>query len=1209
MEQPERGGRGARTNTSRHRRPRGRGGFTEGGGGSASAGAGHQGAGRGHDGAATQHRGRGQFRGTPGGRRPGGQRGRPFNRQPRRDAPAWFRDFERNLHTEPVSARSRNDDRGSRDGGDSNRASRPSWEEDVRPSFPIRADRRPADRAVPFPSFDDVTAAGKCRRDDIGPASGNAASRYVYDCFLNALSSGAKVTLSSFRLVPDAGLGRLVEAVNCNLASLYGKAVAFCDPDKEYICYGKVLKLGKEQVALLYDGAGVTSENESHEFVLVNLNVDAFCFIHFLAAIKGKSSDDLSRVESLFLMEGRQRLDADPIDISRCGTGSSINTQRDGKVSLDDSQAAALQAVVTSDRGVLIHAPSGTGGKELLNAAVHSLLNMGHTMEGCGPVVVANHKSAKVTKNKAENMFDLDAEVDITFEGSASAVVSQGKLNECLVRLSEVLQEICTMKSAILHQSHLEGVTREFSMKRHEERNFVEPWLFFGINHNEMKAAVSRADIEAFRKDCQNVLKAFGNVPSSSGAVGFSFERVQPSPSTGAQAITDDLRSVYVWKTINAAGTEPIQTQARSIMQLERCHRWQLYKQWLLNLKQNAIQRLEDAQNEVLKCQLCMNTLVTESVVGPPASDVSVILTSVSAVIMHGAVFETLQPKALILYNAHEVPAFLAPVLLSDSVTKVVLIGDNMCPQSFPASSLWSFAFSNQSFSLHELNVQHCQSQAVCDLLAPFTSAPLRSVVLMETIRGIAESVQFFDTADLDEAVLMSSRLCLHLQTHGYEAKDVAVINLAFSPSRASQTLADELRRLKCTFTVTTVQAVYPKRTKIVVLLVGPGSLGTELAAALSRARYAVYAFGELRNADESCHNVFNIVSEKNQRTRPALSLTCARHPRSIVRVESGSSFRAKFQPNGACMNPCEAKKLCGHRCMQRCHDGDHPAYCDQPCLRKVCKRNHLCRNRCSERCTDRCLEVFTAKLPNCDHDASFRCYMWDGPEDMPHTFTAGPHEGSAVQQFKCRKTVTVDRRCGHSAQVLCFEKQAMAASTEPELERLGPCQETIQVKLACGHTASTVCCKAAGYRCSVPVVLVRPCGHSYSVPCGAADRRLIPPCNVLVRVALSCGHFAQRVCHRSAVPLCTTLVRRILPCGHAADVSCGDIQTPPCLVTVSKTLSCGHVQIRPCFDSRSPCIKSCGYMLPCRHPCNLRCGNHPHPERCEACKDKCVVS
>ncbi|KAH9374067.1 hypothetical protein HPB48_005336 [Haemaphysalis longicornis] len=852
---------------------RGRGGFTEGGGGSASAGAGHQGAGRGHDGAATQHRGRGQFRGTPGGRRPGGQRGRPFNRQPRRDAPAWFRDFERNLHTEPVSARSRNDDRGSRDGGDSNRASRPSWEEDVRPSFPIRADRRPADRAVPFPSFDDVTAAGKCRRDDIGPASGNAASRYVYDCFLNALSSGAKVTLSSFRLVPDAGLGRLVEAVNCNLASLYGKAVAFCDPDKEYICYGKVLKLGKEQVALLYDGAGVTSENESHEFVLVNLNVDAFCFIHFLAAIKGKSSDDLSRVESLFLMEGRQRLDADPIDISRCGTGSSINTQRDGKVSLDDSQAAALQAVVTSDRGVLIHAPSGTGGKELLNAAVHSLLNMGHTMEGCGPVVVANHKSAKVTKNKAENMFDLDAEVDITFEGSASAVVSQGKLNECLVRLSEVLQEICTMKSAILHQSHLEGVTREFSMKRHEERNFVEPWLFFGINHNEMKAAVSRADIEAFRKDCQNVLKAF------------------------------------------------------------------------------------------------------------------------------------------------------------------------------------------------------------------------------------------------------------------------------------------------------------------------------------------VYAFGELRNADESCHNVFNIVSEKNQRTRPALSLTCARHPRNIIRVESGSSFRAKFQPNGACMNPCEAKKLCGHRCMQRCHDGDHPAYCDQPCLRKVCKRNHLCRNRCSERCTDRCLEVFTAKLPNCDHDASFRCYMWDGPEDMPHTFTAGPHEGSAVQQFKCRKTVTVDRRCGHSAQVLCFEKQAMAASTEPELERLGPCQETIQVKLACGHTASTVCCKAAGYRCSVPVVLVRPCGHSYSVPCGAADRRLVPPCNVLVRVALSCGHFAQRVCHRSAVPLCTTLVRRILPCGHAADVSCGDIQTPPCLVTVSKTLSCGHVQIRPCFDTRSPCIKSCGYMLPCRHPCNLRCGNHPHPERCEACR------
>ncbi|KAH9374066.1 hypothetical protein HPB48_005335 [Haemaphysalis longicornis] len=584
-------------------------------------------------------------------------------------------------------------------------------------------------------------------------------------------------------------------------------------PTRQYICYGKILNLGEEQVALLYDGTGVTSESENHEFVLVNLNLDAFCFIHYLTAVNAKSSDDINRVQSLFLMERHQRLNADPADISGYGRGSVLNTQLVERVSLDDSQAAAFQAVVTSDRGALIHAPSGTGGKELLNAVVHSLLHMGHTMEDYGPVVVANHKSAKVTKNKAENMFDLDAEMDKTiFEGSASVVGSRRQLNECLVRLGEVLQDICTMKSAILHQSHLEGVTPEFFFKRHEETNCVEPWLLFGISDKKMKAFVSTADIEAFRKDCQHVLEAFGNVPSSSGAVGFSFERARQTSSMGAEAATDELKSVYVWKTINAAGTEPIRTQARSIMQLERRYRWQLYKQWVLTLKQNAIQRLEDAQNEVLKCQLLINTLLPESVVGPRASDVSVILTSVSAAIIHGAVFESLQPKSLILCNAHEVPAFLAPVLLSDSLTKVVLIGDNMCPQSFPASSLWNFAFKNQSFTLHELNVQHCQSQAVCDLLAPFTSAPLRSVVLMETIRGIAESVQFFDTADLDEAVLMSSRLCLHLQTHGYEARDVAVINLAFSPSRASQTLADELRQLKCTFTVTTVQAVYPKR-------------------------------------------------------------------------------------------------------------------------------------------------------------------------------------------------------------------------------------------------------------------------------------------------------------------------------------------------------------------------------------------------------------
>lgn len=1217
MEQLARGGRVARNNSSRHRRPRGRGIPTERGGASVSAEASHQGEERGLEGSAAQRRGRGHFRGTPGGRRPGGQRGRSFTRQPRHDTSAGFGDTERNLRSEPVSRGSHTNDRGSRDGRDNSRTSRPSWEEDVRPCFPVCSDRRPADRAVPFPSFDDVMAAGKCRRDNIGPASRNAASRHVYDCFLNALSSGARATLSSFRLVPDSGLGRLVEAVSCNLASLYGKAVAFCDPDKEYICYGKILKLGKELVALLYDGVGVTSEGENHEFVLVNLNVDAFCFIHFLAVINVKSSDDLSRVESLLLRQEHQRLDADPVD--ECGRGSLLNAldlqaygKLDGRVSLDSSQAAALQATGISDIGVLIHAPSGTGSKVLLKAAVNLLLNMGPTMKDHGPVMVANHKSA-VTKNKAKNIFDLDAEVVITTAGveeSASAVVSRGKLNESLDRLGEVLQEICTMKSVILHQSRLEGVTREFSMKRHEERNCVEPWLFFGINNNEMKATVSRADIEAFRKDCQNVLKAFGNVPSSSSSVGFSFERVRQSSSTGAQATSDDLKSVYVWKTINAAGTEPIRTQATNIMQLDRCHRWQLYKQWLLNLKQNAIQRLEDAQNEVLKCQLGINALLTESVVGPPASDISVILTSMSAAVMHCSVIESLQPKVLILYKAHEVPAFLAPIFLCGSVTKVVLIGDNTCPQSFPASSLWSFAFSNRSFRLHELSVQRCQSQAVCDLLAPFTSAPLRSGGTVETINGVTESVQFFDTADQDEAILMTSRLCLHLQTHGYEARDVAVIYLASSASGANQTLANKLQQLKCTYRVTTIQALYPKRPKVLVLLVGAGSLGTDLAAALSRARCAVYAFGKLRNADESCQNVFNIALEKNQRARPALSLTCARHPSNIIRVESGSDFRTKFQPNGACMNPCEARKPCGHRCMHRCHDGDHPAYCDQPCLRKVCKRNHLCRNRCSERCTERCLEVFTAKLPNCGHDASFRCYMWDGAEDVLHAFTAGQHGGSAVHQFKCRKTVTVKRLCGHSVQVPCFEKQAMAASSEPELDRLGPCQETMQVTLACGHTASTVCCRAAGYRCTVPIVLMRACGHSYKVACGSPDRRLVPPCNELVPTGLKCGHIVQRPCRQPVAPACTTVVRGILPCGHSADIVCGDrYSTPLCSVTVSKTLSCGHVQIRPCYDDRSPCSKSCGYMLPCRHPCNLRCGNHPHPERCEACKDKCVVS
>ncbi|KAL1432696.1 hypothetical protein MTO96_012911 [Rhipicephalus appendiculatus] len=729
-----------------------------------------------------------------------------------------------------------------------------------RSTFPVGADRPSRSKAVSFPTFADITAAMTLRREEIEPASQNSVSLHVYDCYLQAVSSDVRATLGSFRLVPDRGLGRVVTTANCDPVTLCGATVAFCDPEKQYVCYGQILKFDGKLVALLFDGLGITDDEESHEFVLVDLNLPTNRFINHLASLRSKSFDDMKRVKSLLQgeacesLESRLQVTHDEAAI-KTAFYSSLNSNLAETHPFDENQVIAVKAAVTSQRGVLIHAPSGTGDKELLRAAVEATLTV-DSLKNTGPVLVVGNGITPMFKNKPAGLFSLDTEVRKAADAvqeSASAILSKGKMNEGLLRINKVLKDLITLKSTVLHQSRFHGITREFSTKRSEETNCIEKWLMQGVSRRDMLAVVSAADIDAYHEDCQYLLDGSCVSTKSNRSVGFRYERA-PRTSQGAEGyFPGDLKAAYIWKTLK--------------------------------------------------------------------------------------------------------------------------------------------------------------------------------------------------------------------------------------------------------------------------------STGSDLAAALSRARCAVYGFGRLASADESCQNVFNTAHENNRRAKPALTLSCVRHPGTIVRIESGDDFVTKLPQTGWCMEPCGAKRHCGHTCPEICHEGDHPGSCDRPCPKNICSRNHPCLNKCSERCTERCLVVVTEKLPYCTHTATLPCYKWE-QRYVPIATLPGeaPSSRSGVLKYKCKIPVTVNLICGHTAQVPCFENQA---SKGTDVSALGPigalslrqykCTVPVTVNLQCGHTTQIPCFEEKStastgasvfeppgvlgqHKCTVPVTVVRDCGHQVQIACFENQLRTTTDASEFVR-------------------------------------------------------------------------------------------------------------
>lgn len=579
--------------------------------------------------------------------------------------------------------------------------------------------------------------------------------------------------------------------------------------------------------------------------------------------------------------------------------------------------------------------------------------------------------------------------------------------------------------------------------------------------------------------------------------------------------------------------------------------------------------------------------------------------------------------------------------------------------------SCWKDLLDSKHFKVYDLVFQYFQSQEVCDLLSPFLKSSLVARKPPQRVNGIGETVQFFNIPDIIEAAFMISRICVHLQAHNYESSDVAV--LVLSPRQgAMKALKVALLQQGCRYTVCTAKAFYPRRCKIALVHLGPGSLGTEFAAALSRVSFAVYGFGDFSKIDESCQNVLNTAKARTGHLFCGrLSLTCVCHPGRVISVASRQDFEAKLHGDGFCIDTSSGILRCGHACEfvdQEVRQVVAP--CKQPCEKTICKRSHECPNKCSEPCSRLCTQLITEKLPMCGHDATLPCHQLDTVLNAQNRLLDSSSSSSTSKQppvaYKCTVEMTKKRPCGHLVRTRCCDlffhcckelrqktlptcghaaTLACYIWDDPGKLTVHKCGETVTVRGSCGHDAFVPCHNVnyrmeghrrlpAGHKCTREVMKNAPCGHlvkakcfeSPSDPCQECGRACWALCKQRgLQTAGSSGMDAR--CSQNVVPRPSReTAAKMLPCGHpvsAEGTTLGRVAELDCQVMVPVTRQCGHVLRLACSVSRRtvkfpPCPEMVERPQPCGHKAYRRCGDSTWPDatltRCQHLVNKTLV-
>ncbi|KAN0098042.1 AAA domain containing protein [Tylopilus felleus] len=376
---------------------------------------------------------------------------------------------------------------------------------------------------------------------------------------------------------------------------------------------------------------------------------------------------------------------------------------------------------------------------------------------------------------------------------------------------------------------------------------------------------------------------------------------------------------------------------------------------------------------------------------------------------------------------------------------------------------------------------------------------------------------------------------------------------------------------------------------------------------ALSRTREGLYIFGNAENLSAKSRMWRSIIEEldAHDSVGPALPVACHRHPDKIEYVSSPGQL-SWIAPDGGCLEQCDQKLKCGHPCPFKCHcdDPDHVAVmCTQRC-RKLCRREHRCKEQCHTPCGD-CLfpvTVLGVELP-CGHvKDSVPCYRYDALEnarcdeevekplpDCEHwaKMPCSQDPKDYRCQVRCGELMAC---CGKSCNASCDECQSLndtltnGGAIKRTKHTLHPCQK----RLYCEHTCQGACSESHEHttRCKANCRQVCPhsrCRNQCSVPCAPCKQ----PCT------WSCTHYSCPVpCGSVCVrPPCDRRCEKILGCGHQCPSVCGEdcaIQVcPKCASEKQKAQIADFVMQRTLaeVDPDSESLEELVITIPsCRH-------------------------
>ncbi|XP_077302079.1 NFX1-type zinc finger-containing protein 1-like [Arctopsyche grandis] len=413
-------------------------------------------------------------------------------------------------------------------------------------------------------------------------------------------------------------------------------------------------------------------------------------------------------------------------------------------------------------------------------------------------------------------------------------------------------------------------------------------------------------------------------------------------------------------------------------------------------------------------------------------ADVVGITTTAAA--MKKSLFDTLQPKIVIIEEAAQVLESHVVVNLNIKCDHVILIGDQQ--QLRPAVASYKLAKDyNFDVSLFErmakgenfcqLVTQHRMRPEISTLLTPSIYKDLRndlSVFKYPAVEGVSENVYFFDhkfpesrnmllmSYNNEQEAAFAISFAQYLIIQGYEATEITILSMY----KKQVMYLEELRASTETVRNIDIQSVDSYQgleNKIIILclvrnnsknIIGFLKTSNRLCVALSRAKEGLFILGNAGMLVSNSELWFSIINKLEMKgcIGNFLPLYCQHHG-TETKIFKSADFKniysgiCKIKPHEElcdlkhkfkieCFRGAKCEKIvektfeCGHSLSVPCYVDSKKASCMKICSKnnKSCKASHPCPGVCFHKCELCSIQVKVEKP--CGHTVFIECYKND---------------------------------------------------------------------------------------------------------------------------------------------------------------------------------------------------------------------------------------